>query len=257
MCPVKLLGEETDLATLSLSTADVMVLLVSGTLNVGVRLGSLALSNDSSVHQVLPEFNQIMSIEGDNFAEFRYQTFDTKAADYNGINSSVYLRAASVKLHFLEGPLHDIYLFLMQLATLKGLYDAAAQAAVQSASEIELVRMQYEISVKSPIVILPSDPAQSRDHLVMRLGEISAKNQPDLTVNHILASLNGIQLKSQLFLDSGPSELKIIDDIDVKADVKQLSGVDRSTTTEDFPETQVCRQLMFFDSMLMCRRSML
>lgn len=236
---VKLLGEETDLATLSLSTADVMVLLVSGTINVGVRLGSLALSNDSSVHQVLPEFNQIMSIEGDNFAEFRYQTFDTKAADYNGINSSVYLRAASVKLHFLESPLHDIYLFLMQLATLKGLYDAAAQAAVQSASEIELVRMQYEISVKSPIVILPSDPAQSKDHLVMRLGEISAKNQPDLTVNHILASLNGIQLKSKLFLDSGPSELKIIDDIDVKADVKQLSGVDRSTTTEDFPETQI------------------
>lgn len=233
---VVLIHGQMSLATLSLSTADVAVLVRPKTLRVTGRLGSLALSNDSQTHAVLPEFDQIMSIEGKNFAEFRYQTFDPEEDNYSGIKSSVYLNAASVKFHFLEEPLHDVYLFLVKLAKLKGLYDAATQVAVQRASEIE--RMQFDISVKSPIIVFPSNPVQSRDVLVMRLGVISARNTSEAVVNKMAASLRGIQFISTLYHDGTPSQLKIIDDIDITADMVQNSGIDRSQDN-DFPDTQV------------------
>lgn len=231
-----LVNEDTSLATLSLSTADVAVLLRGNTMSIGGRLGSLALSNDSLGPISQPEFKEIMSIEGNNFAEFKYQTFDPSEAGYKGIQSSVSLSTASVKLYFLEQPLHDIYLFLVKLAKLKGLYDAATTVAVQRASEIQ--RMQFEISVKSPIVIFPSDITKSKDVLVMRLGEISAHNTYDDTVSKILASLRGIQLVSKIYYGDEPSILKIIDDIDITSDIVQTGGIDRSQDF-DYPDTQV------------------
>ncbi|KAJ7293574.1 vacuolar protein sorting-associated protein 13 [Mycena rebaudengoi] len=224
------------LATLSLSTADVAVLVLPKTLQVTGRLGSLALSNDSSAHTVQKEFNQILSIEGQNFADFRYQTYDPNDDSYTGIKSSVYLNAASVKFQFLEEPLHEIFLFLLKLAKLKGLYDTATQVAVQRASEIE--RMQFDISVKSPIVVFPSDPTRSRDVLVLRLGEITAKNSYEAVVNTISASLTGIQLVSHLHVDNELSVLKIVDDINIDADIVQTSGIDRNKDS-DYPDTQV------------------
>ncbi|KAF5370222.1 hypothetical protein D9615_010080 [Tricholomella constricta] len=233
---VILTHELENLATLSLSTADVTVFLRPKTLRVTGRLGSLALSNDTQAYAIRKEFNQILSIEGQNFAEFRYQTFDPDEDSYAGFKSSVYLDAASVKLHFLEQPLRDIYLFLVKLAKLKGLYDAATQVAVQSAPTIE--RMQFEVSVKTPILVFPSDPATSRDVLVMKLGEITARNTSDPVVNKIAASLTGIQLVSVIFEDHQASILKIIENIDVTADVVQTTGINRGIDSE-FPDTQV------------------
>jgi vacuolar protein sorting-associated protein 13A/C len=234
---VILIHNSDNLATLSLSTADVSVFLRPTTLRVTGRLGSLSLSNDAEEYSVREEFNEILSIEGQNFAEFRYQTFDPSEDSYTGVKSSVYLNAASVKLHFLEEPLHDIYLFVAKLAKLKGLYDAATQVAVQRASEIE--RMQFEISVKTPILVFPFNPAQARDVLVMRLGEISAHNTSEAAVNKIAASLRGIQLVSSLYRGEDVSVLKIIDDIDITADVVQSSGMG-GEIDNDLPDTQVC-----------------
>jgi vacuolar protein sorting-associated protein 13A/C len=241
---VILVNSQTQLATLSLSTADVTVLLRSNTMRITGRLGSLALSNDSQTHVVLPKFKQILSIEGNDFAEFRYQTFDPNEESYTGVKSSVYLSAASVKCHFLEQPLHDIYLFLVKLAKLKGLYDAATQVAVQRASEIE--RMQFQISVKSPILIFPSNPAESHDVLIMRLGEISARNSCEAEVNRTTASLRGIRLASTIYYDEKPSLLKIIDDIGISADIVQTGGINRGQDVE-YPDTQVLSSLLQSD----------
>jgi vacuolar protein sorting-associated protein 13A/C len=233
---VILINNDTKLATLSLSTANMNVLVRGNSLCIAGRLGSLALSDDSQAEVALPEFKHIMSIEGNNFADFRYQTFDPQEDNYTGIKSSVYLQTASVKIHFLEQPLHDIYLFLIKLAKLKGLYDAATTVAVQRASEIE--RMQFEVSIKSPIVVFPSNPAQSKDVLVMRLGEIGARNSYDDVVNKIVASLRGIQLVSMIHYDDKPFVLKIIDDIDITSDILQTSDINRQTDT-DYPDSQV------------------
>ncbi|KAE9408077.1 vacuolar protein sorting-associated protein vps13 [Gymnopus androsaceus JB14] len=235
---VALVNDMMSIATLSLSTADVAVVVRPNALLVTGRLGSLALSNDSEMHIMRNEFNQLMSIEGENFADFRYETFNTDDTDYAGIKSAISLSAGSVKLHFLEGPLHDIYLFLAKLAKLKGLYDAATQAAVQTASEMDTELMQFNISIKSPIVIFPSDPVRSSDMLVMRLGEISAANTCEGVVNKIGASLRGIQLTSSLEHNKKTSVLKIIDDIDITADVVQTTAIDRSVEFEE-PDTRV------------------
>ncbi|KAF9044538.1 vacuolar protein sorting-associated protein 13 [Hymenopellis radicata] len=234
---VILMNGPASLATLSLSTADVAVLVLAKALRVSGKLGSLSLTNDADVYGASHhDFGQILSIEGQNFAEFRYQTYNPDEAGYNGIKSTVSLTTASLKLHFLEQPLHDIYLFLVKFARLKGLYDAATQAAVQSAPEMD--RMQFEVSVKSPIVVFPFDPVTSRDTLVLRLGEITASNSSKADKNKITAGLHGIQLVSNIHYDEALSTLKIIDDINVAADIVQVVGVDRSQVY-DVPDTQV------------------
>ena len=225
------------LSVLSLSTANVSVLLGNNTMLITGRLGSLNLIDDSEMYTIHQQFKQILSIEGDNFAEFSYQTFDpTNHETYTGVKSKVHLAAGSVKVNFLEEPLHDIYLFLTKLARLKGVYDAATQAAVQRAQEIE--RMQFDVSVKTPIVVFPSDSMHSPDRLTMRLGELSASNSFDGPSSTVNAGLTGIQLTSDFKAADGASTLSIIDNIDIFAEIKQATGIDRGV---DFnrPDSQV------------------
>ncbi|KAG2072635.1 DUF1162-domain-containing protein [Suillus decipiens] len=233
---VMLLNNFNSLATLSLSTADVQLLLRANTMGITGRLGSLALRDDRSKELAKPQFKQILSIEGKNFAEFRYQTLDTAETSTLGFNSTFSLNVGSLKVHFLEQPLHDIYLFVTKLAKLKVLYDAARDAAVQRASEIQ--RMQFDVSVKTPIIVFPSDPSRLQDVLVMRLGEISARNSHEVYASKITASLCGIQLVSDIFYDGASSTLRMVDDIDIIADVIQTSGIDRSQESE-LPDTQI------------------
>jgi vacuolar protein sorting-associated protein 13A/C len=200
------------------------------------RLGSLALSDDRSVDVCRSQFKQILSIEGSNFAEFRYRTYDPADEGYTGIKSSVYLATASLKVHFLEQPLCDIYSFVTKLAKLKVIYDAARDAAVQRASEIE--RMHFEISVKTPIIIFPANPARTPDILTMRLGQVFARNSYDGDSSKISASLTGVQLVSDLYYDGKPSTLKIVEDINIVTDILQTANIDRSHEI-DIPDTQV------------------
>lgn len=231
---VSLFNAGSKLATLILSTADVALTIRPKALRVSGRLGNLTLLNDNATYNIRREFQEILSIEGENFAEFRYQTFDPTDRAFNGLKSSVYLNTASIKVQFLEQPLHDLYAFLLKLAKLKGIYDAASQAAVQSAPEIE--RMQFEVSIKSPIIVFPSDNSNTGETLVLRLGEVTARNSFKPWENVISASLTGIQLVSNL--GDHLSMLKIIDDIDISADVIQRIEIDRSNDTT-IPDAQV------------------
>jgi vacuolar protein sorting-associated protein 13A/C len=232
-----LLNGEIQIATLSLPTADISVLLHANTIRVQGRLGSLSITDNSSLQTANPVFKELLSIEGENFVNFRYQTFNPEDKQtYTGIKSSVYLAAGSIRIHYLEAPLHELYVFLMRLAKLKGLYDAATQAAAQSVSEID--RMQYDVSIQSPIVVFPSDPEHSQDVLTLRLGEFSAKNKYEDVLNKTTAALRGIRLSSTLTLNETQAVLQMIDDIDASADITQASGIDRSRDTER-PDTQV------------------
>ena len=233
--PVILTDELMTLATLSLSTADVALSIRPKSLRISGRLGNLALANENTSYSILEDFNQLMSIDGHNFADFNYQTFDPDEDNYAGVKSSVHLNAASIKFHFVEQPLHDILLFVSKLARLKGLYDAATQVAVQKASELE--KMQFQVSIKTPIVVFPSSPSLSRDSLVLQLGQIGASNTRE-SIDRISASLRGIQLVSNLYRHGQISTLKIIDDIDVVADIVQTDRIN-SERQSDLPGTQV------------------
>ncbi|KAI0639418.1 vacuolar protein sorting-associated protein 13 [Trametes polyzona] len=234
---VMLINDDVRIATLSLSTAYVAILLRANTMRINGRLGSLALNDDSPIQTASPEFKQILSIEGDNFADFTYQTYDPQDHEtYTGVKSSISLKTGSLKVHYLEHSLHDAYLFFMRLAKLKGLYDAATEAAVQRASEIE--RMQFDVSISTPIVVFPADAQHSLDVLTMRLGALSARNAYENDGDRITAGLHGIQLTSCLHYDDQPPVLKIVDDIDINADITQFGQIDRSTDL-DRPDTQV------------------
>lgn len=232
-----LLGSDGAIATLALSAAEVAIFLRGGTLRVGARLGNLSFTDDSPLTPVSPSFKQLLSIEGDDFADFSYETFDPNDQDsFPGYNSSVRLRAGSVKINFLEEPLHAVYLFLIKFARLKALYDSATQAAVQRASEIQ--RMKYDVVVQTPILVFPRNAAVSTDALTMKLGEIAAINAYVKDASTVNAGLRGISLVSRLHDYDEAEQLEIIHDVDIIADVVQAEHYDDSSTPNR-PQTEV------------------
>ena len=231
---VLLIDNAEKLATMSLSSANVDVDLGDNGILVFARLGKLQLTDDSSIQAKSAEFKQILFIEDQELAELRYQSFSPSVALQKGINSSVDLTTGSLKVHFLEAPLNRIYLFLLKFAHLKSLYDAATQAAVQQAAKVE--RMTFRLNVRAPVVIFPVDPTQLKDMFVLKLGELSARNNFESDVQLISASLDGVQLAS-LFFRENESRLNIIDDVNVTTHVVQ-SGPTRDNKVEN-PEFKV------------------
>ncbi|QRV76706.1 vacuolar protein sorting-associated protein 13 [Ceratobasidium sp. AG-Ba] len=216
------------IGTLVLPSADVEVLLRPGSMLVEAKLGQLSLSDDSLIETHSKDFKQLLTIEGDDFAKFKYETFDHTDPNFAGINSSVHLRAGSLKFTFLEEPLRDIYAFMIKFARLKSLYDSATQAAVQRASEIQ--KMKFDVVVQSPILIFPRDAHTSNDVLIMKLGEIVASNEYDGDDGRITAGLRGIRLSSDLSDGEQTAKLRVMEDVDITAIVEQYSNVDRAAS---------------------------
>lgn len=225
------------IATLVLPSADVEVLLRPGSMLVEAKLGQLSLSDDSAVEACTKDFKQLLTIEGDDLAKFRYETFDPADPNFDGINSFVHLRAGSLKLTFMEEPLRDIYAFLVKFARLKSLYDSATQAAVQRAAEIS--KMKFDVVVQSPILVFPCNPATTQDVVVVKLGEIVASNEYNGDDGRINAGLRGIRLSSELSDGSRTCNLRVMEDVDINAVVEQFSNIDRSTQPNK-PDTFVC-----------------
>jgi vacuolar protein sorting-associated protein 13A/C len=206
-------------------------------MRLAIQLGNLSLSDDSDLPTRSPEFKQILSIEGSDLADLTYETFDPGDKEsFKGINSSVSLRSGALKIYFLEKPLHSVYHFLIKFARLKSLYDTATQVAVQRASEIQ--RMKFDVAIQSPIVIFPSNSIDSDDKIIMRLGQISARNDYQGDTSTIVASLSGISLTSETTLDGEVSELTIVDSVQINGDVIQNPEILDDTNNRK-PDNQV------------------
>jgi vacuolar protein sorting-associated protein 13A/C len=190
-------------ALLGLPAADVGIMLRSGTMRIGARLGNISLEDLAEDAVASPDFKKLLSIEGEELADFSYETFDPEDKEtFPGYNSSVNLRAGSLRFTFMEKPVRDLYAFALKFARMKAIYDAASQAAVQRASEV--TRMHYDVIVKTPIIILPRNGVVSPDLVILKLGEIVAKNKymndPSDT-STIEASLSGINVASEITVD--------------------------------------------------------
>ncbi|KAJ1311504.1 hypothetical protein OPQ81_009991 [Rhizoctonia solani] len=213
------------IGTLVLPSANVELLLRPGSMLVEAKLGQLSLSDDSDIPVCSKDFKQLLTIEGEDLADFKYETFDHTNPNFDGINSSVHLRAGSLKLTFVEEPLRDLYDFLVKFARLKSLYDSATQAAVQRASEIS--KMKFDVVVQSPILIFPCNPATSEDMVIVKLGEIVASNEYEGDDSRINAGLRGIRLSSELSDPSEKYNLCVMEDVDIAASIEQYTIVDR------------------------------
>ncbi|KAF7592654.1 hypothetical protein BBP40_012617 [Aspergillus hancockii] len=218
------------LATLSLNTADVGIFLVGRSMLIQSRIGSLTLIDDvntgASEHS---DLRRLLTIEGDNFADFKYQTFDPESTDYPGYDSEVFLRSGSVKINFLEEPYRKIINFLVKFGKMQAIFNAARQAAANQANQLQenASRMRFDVVVMTPILVFPGIVKEDRprDTVTAHLGEIYAKNEfvsleeddkESPAVNLISTGIRNIRLTSKFHIEGGAvEELEMIQKVNL------------------------------------------
>lgn len=219
------------LATLSFNHADVGVFLLGKTMRVAAKLGDLTLVDDVNVGASEDSsFRQLVTIQGDELADFRYETYDpdNKKA-YPGYDSSVYLRAGSIKVNFLEEPFRKIIEFLVKFGKMQAIYNAARQAAASQAQQLQqsTSRFKFDVIVNTPIIVFPRTLAPDRprrDLITAYLGEIYAQNkfaplddsEDSEIAMKLSAGIRNIKLTSLFHYPSEQSEeLEMIDHVDL------------------------------------------
>ncbi|BGP36549.1 Vacuolar protein sorting-associated protein 13 [Rhodotorula kratochvilovae] len=234
------------LATLSLSAADVSVLLRAPTIRVAARLGNLSLHDDFSA--AAPQ--EMLTIQGDELADFRYETFDpADKTTYPGYDTSVHLRSGSLRFTFRSEPVHRILVFFTQFGRMKAVYDAATQAAAQRATEMQTMipKMHYDIAVKTPIVVFPHEEAgRDADTIVARLGELSLKNALEVTDEQVITKisfgLHEVGLESTLYSAGEAHKLPVLDGVRIDVDVTLVQNIDPNKQL-DSPATVINAKL--------------
>lgn len=219
------------LATLSFSHANAGIFLREGTMRISAKLGDLSLLDD--VNLGVPRdssLRKLITIQGNELADFRYETFDSNNKKvYPGYDSSVFLRAGSVKVNFVEEPFRKIIDFLVKFGKMQALYNAARQAAVTRANQMQQSpsRIKFDVVVKTPIVVFPRlmiPGRPKRDLITANLGEIYAQNSfaplddaKDAEIAmRISAGIRNVRLTSELYYEDGRSEeLEMIDHVDL------------------------------------------
>ncbi|KAJ5374980.1 Vacuolar protein sorting-associated protein 13 [Penicillium concentricum] len=224
------------LATLSLNTADVGIFLVGSSMLIQSRIGSLTLVDDVNLGAAEDsDIRRLLTIEGDDFADFKYETFDPESDTYPGYDSEVYLRSGSIKINFLEEPYRKIINFLVKFGKMQAIFNAARQAAASQANQLQenASRVRLDIIVKTPIVVFPRvmKDDRPRDTITAHLGEIYAKNEfvpmeegkDSPAVNVISTGVRNIRLTSKFHFEDGTSEeLEMIQKVNLEFSICYL-----------------------------------
>ncbi|KAF4508140.1 hypothetical protein G6O67_004556 [Ophiocordyceps sinensis] len=219
------------LATLSFSQANAGIFLRGGTMRISAKLGDLSLVDD--VNLGVPRdssLRKLITIQGHELADFRYETFDANNKKaYPGYDSSIFLRAGSVKVNFVEEPFRKIIDFLVKFGKMQALYNAARQAAVTRANQMQQSpsRIKFDVVVKTPIVVFPRlmTPGRlKRDLVTAYLGEIYVQNRfaplddaknAEIAMK-ISAGIRNVRLTSDFcYEDDRSEELEMIDHVDL------------------------------------------
>ena len=217
------------LATLTLSTANVGLFISGGSMRVGARLGNLSLVDDINQGAAADSpLRQLVAIQGQELADFKYETFDAKSHDYPGYDTQIFLRSGSIKVNFLEEPFRKIINFLVKFGKMQAIFNAAREAAANRASQMQesTSKLHFDVLIKTPIVVFPrvmvSD--KPRDLLTAYLGEIYASNEfinfGSIEGNKISAGIRNVRLTSEFHYDNDQSEeLQMIDKVDIDFNV--------------------------------------
>jgi vacuolar protein sorting-associated protein 13A/C len=233
------------LATLSLTSAQVSVFLVGPTMQVGARLGNLSLLDD--INQGVSEessLRQLVSIQGNELADFRYETFDPKSSSYPGHDTAIFLRSGSVKVNFVTEPFRKIMEFGVKFGKMQAIFNAARQAAANQANKVQesTGKMHFDVKINTPIVAFPRmviTETPERDLMTAYLGEIYANNKFEpldggMTANKLSADIHNIRLTSTFHYTNDQSEeLEMIDKVDLDFNLTQTEhrpGVERPDT---------------------------
>ncbi|OTA53000.1 vacuolar protein sorting-associated protein 13 [Hypoxylon sp. EC38] len=219
------------LATLSFNHADVRVFLLGKTMRVAAKLGDLTLVDDVNIGaSEKSSFRQLVTIQGEELADFRYETYDSSNKKaYPGYDSSIFLRAGSIKVNFLEEPFRKIIEFLVKFGKMQAIYNAARQAAANQAQQLQhsTSKFKFDVIINTPIIVFPralSPDRPKRDLITAYLGEIYAQNKfaplDDSEESEIAmklsAGIRNIRLTSLFHYPNEESEeLEMIDHVDL------------------------------------------
>ncbi len=213
------------LATLTLNTANAGLFLSGGSMNVAARLGNVSLVDDINQGASADSpLRQLVAIQGDQLADFKYETFDAKGKNYPGYDSKIYLRSGSIKINFLGEPFRKIINFLVKFGKMQAIFNAARQAAANQASQMQesTSKMHFDVLIKTPILIFPRvmTADKPRDLLTAYLGEIYASNEfvgfGSTEGNKISAGIRNVRLTSDFHYDDDEhEELEMIDRVDL------------------------------------------
>ncbi|KAI3329752.1 hypothetical protein F4824DRAFT_376584 [Ustulina deusta] len=218
------------LATMSFNHADVGVFISGRTMRVAAKLGNLTLVDDINVGATEDSsFRQLVTIQGNELADFRYETFDaSNKKAYPGYDSSIFLRAGSIKVNFLEEPFRKIIEFLVKFGKMQAIYNAARQAAANQAQQLQKItsKVKFDVIVNTPIIVFPrslSPDRPKRDLVTAYLGEIYAQNKfvplddsegAEIAMK-LSAGIRNIRLTSLFhYSDNQAEELEMIDHVD-------------------------------------------
>ncbi|CAJ2510603.1 Uu.00g062280.m01.CDS01 [Anthostomella pinea] len=218
------------LATLSFNHADIGVFLLGNTMRVAAKLGDLTLVDDVNMGASEDSsFRQLVTIQGDELADFRYETYDASNKAYPGYDSSIYLRAGSIKVNFLEEPFRKIIDFLVKFGKMQAIYNAARQAAANQAQQLQqsTSKFKFDVVVDTPIIVFPrpvSAERRKRNLITVYLGEIYAQNKfaplddsegAEIAMK-LSAGIRHIRLTSLFhYAEETSEELEMIDHVDL------------------------------------------
>ncbi|KAH8555467.1 hypothetical protein BGW37DRAFT_419803 [Umbelopsis sp. PMI_123] len=232
----------TRLATGALSHGTMDILLFNEKMQVKAKFGNFILTND--LHERLPRHlkntsKTLLSMEGNELADFNFETFSPNAPNYPGYDQLLYFRMGSAHMNFLEEPVQQVLHFLSTFAEMKSVYDRARQAAIESAQQLQqaVTKLHFDFLIKSPVIEFPGATAKSASSIITaRLGEISATNsfKEDHSkqgyLNLIKAQIRSISLSSKpasqlVDIDTrSKNQLSIINDIDLTFDIEYSDG---------------------------------
>ncbi|KAI7120989.1 vacuolar protein sorting-associated protein 13, partial [Hortaea werneckii] len=226
------------LATLSLTSAEVSVFLAGKTMQIGGRLGNLGLVDD--VNQGVSEdsaLRQLVSIQGDELMDFKYETFDSESSSYPGHDTTIFLRSGSIKVNFVTEPFRKIMEFGVKFGKMQAIFNAARQAAANQASKVQesTSKMHFDIVIKTPIVAFPRmvvTENPQRDMMTAYLGEIYANNKfvpleegkaDSQIANKLSAGIRNVRLTSTFnYADDKSEELEMIDKVGLDFNITQV-----------------------------------
>ena len=86
------------LSTLTLSTANIALLLRANSMRLAARIGSLSLLDEIVRERADLSFSKLLSIEGDELVDFALETFHPDDAQYPGYDNFVWLRSNTLKI---------------------------------------------------------------------------------------------------------------------------------------------------------------
>ncbi|KAK3069505.1 Vacuolar protein sorting-associated protein 13, partial [Teratosphaeriaceae sp. CCFEE 6253] len=226
------------LATLSLTSAQVNVFLAGKTMNVAARLGNIGLVDD--INQGVPEesaLRLLISIQGDELMDFKYETHDAAAKDYPGYDTTLFLRSGSLKLNFITEPFRKIMEFGVKFGKMQAIFNAAREAAANQASKVQqsASKMHFDVIIKTPIVAFPRmviTENPQRDTLTAYLGEIYAQNsfvpleegkKDTPTANKLSAGIRNVRLVSTFHYEGDKGEeLVMLDKVGLDFNITQI-----------------------------------